>query len=118
MRDAVSEPAAAGEVTATPGAVRGRLRALWKRLPGPLRRRLRLPRLTRRRLAVLGVVGLLVVVLGAVAVSSTSTYSAYVTFRELRMVGIPSPWRETWTLGRCPVTSPCTEPSSSRTTAS
>jgi hypothetical protein len=90
MRDAVSEPVAAGEAAMPPGAFRGRLRALWERLPGPLRRRLRLPRLTRRRLAVLGVAGLLVVVCGAFVISSTSTYSAYVTFRELNVVGIPS----------------------------
>ena len=92
MRDAVSEPLAAGDVATPPGALKGRLRALWERLPATLRGRLRLPRLTRWRLAVLGVVALLVILWGAVAVSSTTTYSTTVLITEGGGIGIPPPF--------------------------
>ncbi len=56
-------------------------------------RRLRLgrPRITRLRLAVLGTVVVLLVVWAAVAVSSTSTYSAQVLVVADRAIGIPPP---------------------------
>lgn len=91
MRDAVSEPAGAGDVATPPGAVRGRLRALWERLPVALRRRLGLPRVTRWRLVALGAVLLVVLAWGAVAVSSTTMYSATVLITEGRGIGIPPP---------------------------
>jgi len=92
MRDAVSEPLAAGDVATPPGALRGRLRALWERLPGTLRRRLRLPRVTRWRLVALGAVLLVVVAWGSVAVSSTTMYSATVLITEEAGIGIPPPF--------------------------
>jgi hypothetical protein len=84
MRDAVSQPAGAGDVTA-PAAPRG-----W--LGGPLRRLLRLPRVTRWRLVALGAVLLVVLAWGSVAVSSTTMYSATVLFQEQGSgIGIPPP---------------------------
>jgi hypothetical protein len=93
MRDAVSEPAAAGDVATPAGGARARLRALWERLPAALRRRLRLFRVTRWRLAVLGAVLLVVLAWGAVAVSSTTMYSTTVLFEEQEGgIGIPPPF--------------------------
>ena len=70
-----------------------RLRDLWGSLAQRIPRRLRLgrPRVTRLRLAVLGVVVVLVILWGAVAVSSTSIYSAQVLVVEGGGVGIPPP---------------------------
>ncbi len=66
---------------------------LWGSLARRWPRRLRLgrPRLTRLRLAVLAVVVVLLVLWAAVAVSSTSTYSAQVVVVEGGAVGIPPP---------------------------
>lgn len=71
----------------------GRLRDLWGSLAQRWPRRLRLgrPRLTRLRLAVLGVVVVLLVLWGAVAVASTSIYSAQVLVVEGGGIGIPPP---------------------------
>lgn len=93
MRDAVSgEPGPAGVATPA-GAVRGRLRALWERLPAALRRRLRLPRVTRWRLVALGAVLLVVLAWGSVALSSTTMYSTTVLITEERGIGIPPPFQ-------------------------
>ena len=81
-----------GLPTGPPGRAR-RLRDFWGSLAErwPRRLRLRRPRLTRLRLAVLGVVVVLVVLWGAVAVASTSIYSAQVVVVEGGAVGIPPP---------------------------
>jgi hypothetical protein len=92
MRDAVSEPARSGGILGPAWAVGGRLRALWERLPAILRRRLRLPRLTRWRLAALGTILLVVLAWGSVAVSSTTMYSSTVLFTQDVGIGIPPPF--------------------------
>ncbi len=71
----------------------GRLRDLWRSLAQHWPQRLRLgrPRITRLRLAVLGVIVVLLVLWGAVAVTSTSTYSAQVVVIEGTALGIPPP---------------------------
>lgn len=69
------------------------LRDMWRSLARrwPRRLRLRRPRMTRLRWAVLGLVALLLVLWGAVAVASTSIYSARVLVVEGGAVGIPPP---------------------------
>ncbi len=81
----------AGE-EATAGLMR-RLRELWDSLAQRWPRRLRpgKPRLTRLRLAVLSIVVLLLVLWGAVAVSSTSIYSAQVVVLDSPAIGVPPP---------------------------
>ena len=88
MRDAEATESGDAQGGPAPGSALGRLlRAVVERWP----RRLRpgLPRITRWRLAVLGIVALLVLLWGAIAVSSTSMYSADVMFIERRSIGIP-----------------------------
>ncbi len=64
---------------------RGSLTPPWPRL------RLGRPRITRLRLAVLGVAAALLLLWGAVAVRSTSTYSAQVLVAKGTAIGIPPP---------------------------
>ena len=77
-------PAAGGE---------RRLRGLWEPLARrwPRRLRLRRPRLTRARLAILGVVALLFVLWSAITVLSTTTYSTTVLFTQGGGIGLPPP---------------------------
>lgn len=91
MRDAEAPQPGITPAGQAPGSALGRLlSALAERWP----RRLRLgqPRVTRWRLAVLGVVALLVILWGAVAVSSTTTYSTTVLITEGGGIGIPPPF--------------------------
>ena len=84
----------ANDMSTDSPAGRGRLfRGLWGSIAQRWPRRLRLgrPRLTRLRLAVLGVVLVLLFLWGAVAVSSTSIYSAQVVVVESGSIGIPPP---------------------------
>jgi hypothetical protein len=91
-----------GLPTGPPGRDR-RLRDLWGALARRWPRRLRLsrPRITRLRLAVLGVIVVLVVLWGAVAVASTSIYSAQVLVVDSGGIGIPPP-TETLDFGDVP----------------
>ena len=63
--------------------------SIGRRLPRRLT--LRRPRLTRLRLAILGVIGVLFVIWAAVAISSTSIYSTQLVVVDGNAIGIPPP---------------------------
>jgi hypothetical protein len=65
----------------------GRLRRWWDAVRG----RLRFPRLTRWRLAAIGVIALILLVWSGVAVSSTTMYSATVLVSAEPGIGLPPP---------------------------
>lgn len=83
----------AKDMSTDSAAGHGRIRDLWGAIAQrwPRRLRLRRPRVTRLRLAVLAVVAVLLLLWGAVAVASTSIYSAQVLVVEGGSVGIPPP---------------------------